>query len=300
MLPFVQLGKRIDRRFNGGVAGFLGDQFNPFEVPDDPNGAAFTRPRPVRGRRRRAAAARPPLRACSASWSTTRSAAESAGRGQGARRVLREGARPHHVAPPPRRRSTSAAEPDKVRERYGRTPFGQSCLLARRLVEAGVQFVTVTDGGWDTHTEQLQEPQGPQPAAPRPRPTPPWSRTWPTAACWTTRWWCGSATSAARRRSTRRPGRDHWASAGVACMGGGGVKMGQVVGATNALGEFVIDTPVGAAGSGRDDLPRARRPAAHLVQDPGRPADRAGPGGQAGARTGGVSPVRRRMVGPPF
>ena len=41
MLPFVQLGKNIDRRFNGGIAGFLGDEFNPFEVPDDPNAPAF-------------------------------------------------------------------------------------------------------------------------------------------------------------------------------------------------------------------------------------------------------------------
>jgi hypothetical protein len=55
-----------------------------------------------------------------------------------------------------------AAEPESVRERYGRTSYGQSCLLARRLVEAGVKFTTVyfdqsiggqslTEGGWDTH-----------------------------------------------------------------------------------------------------------------------------------------------------
>jgi hypothetical protein len=55
-----------------------------------------------------------------------------------------------------------AAEPEAVRERYGRTQYGQSCLLARRLVEAGVKFVTVyfdqsiggqsaSEGGWDTH-----------------------------------------------------------------------------------------------------------------------------------------------------
>ena len=55
-----------------------------------------------------------------------------------------------------------SAEPDAVRERYGRTTYGQSCLLARRLVEAGVTFVNVyfansiggrskTSGGWDTH-----------------------------------------------------------------------------------------------------------------------------------------------------
>jgi hypothetical protein len=55
-----------------------------------------------------------------------------------------------------------SAEPDDVRRQYGRTTYGQSCLLARRLVEAGVKFVNVyfssniggqstTDGGWDTH-----------------------------------------------------------------------------------------------------------------------------------------------------
>src|SRR5438093_8362345 len=55
-----------------------------------------------------------------------------------------------------------SAEPDKLRDDYGRHTYGQSCLLARRLVEAGVKFVTVyfsgniggqstTEGGWDTH-----------------------------------------------------------------------------------------------------------------------------------------------------
>src|SRR5207302_8068699 len=41
MFPFVQLGRNIDRRFNGGVAGFLGDQYNPFEVLDDPAAPVF-------------------------------------------------------------------------------------------------------------------------------------------------------------------------------------------------------------------------------------------------------------------
>src|SRR5215471_1760508 len=41
MLPFVQLGKYIDRRFNGGIGGFLGDQYNPFEVAEDPSAAGF-------------------------------------------------------------------------------------------------------------------------------------------------------------------------------------------------------------------------------------------------------------------
>src|SRR5262249_57020689 len=41
MFPFVQLGRNSDRRFNGGIAGFLGDQYNAFEVGEDPNAAAF-------------------------------------------------------------------------------------------------------------------------------------------------------------------------------------------------------------------------------------------------------------------
>ena len=44
-------------------------------------------------------------------------------------------------------------ESDETRARYGRNGFGQRCLLARRLVEAGVPFVTVYDGGWDHHRD---------------------------------------------------------------------------------------------------------------------------------------------------
>ncbi|HET6572851.1 MAG TPA: DUF1501 domain-containing protein, partial [Fimbriiglobus sp.] len=45
------------------------------------------------------------------------------------------------------------AEPDKVRDAFGRNAFGQRALLARRLVEAGVPFITLYDGGWDHHTD---------------------------------------------------------------------------------------------------------------------------------------------------
>ncbi|MFH1923270.1 MAG: DUF1501 domain-containing protein [Planctomycetota bacterium] len=46
-------------------------------------------------------------------------------------------------------------ETDELREKYGRNHFGQSCLLARRLVERGVPFVTVNSGGWDTHRDNF-------------------------------------------------------------------------------------------------------------------------------------------------
>ena len=50
-----------------------------------------------------------------------------------------------------RRRSTSTPRPAKLRDEYGRNAAGQRMLLARRLVEAGVRFVSLTYGGWDMH-----------------------------------------------------------------------------------------------------------------------------------------------------
>ena len=47
-------------------------------------------------------------------------------------------------------------EDDRTRDLYGRTKLGQSMLLARRLVEAGVTFVTVDAGGWDTHANNFE------------------------------------------------------------------------------------------------------------------------------------------------
>src|SRR6185503_12076063 len=54
-------------------------------------------------------------------------------------------------SPAARRAFALEDEPARVRDAYGRTRLGQSCLLARRLVEAGVPFVTVDDDGWDHH-----------------------------------------------------------------------------------------------------------------------------------------------------
>lgn len=50
-------------------------------------------------------------------------------------------------------------ESDEIRDRYGRNRFGQGCLLARRLVENGVRFIEVDDGGWDTHGNNFERVQ---------------------------------------------------------------------------------------------------------------------------------------------
>ncbi len=47
-------------------------------------------------------------------------------------------------------------ESDDVRDRYGRNPFGQGCLLARRMAENGVRFIEVNNGGWDTHGNNFE------------------------------------------------------------------------------------------------------------------------------------------------
>ena len=49
-----------------------------------------------------------------------------------------------------------ATKTDRIRDPYGRNSFGQRCLLARRLVEAGVPFVTLYEGGWDHHVDALR------------------------------------------------------------------------------------------------------------------------------------------------
>ena len=47
-------------------------------------------------------------------------------------------------------------EPAKIRDQYGRTTLGQRCLMARRLVEAGVRCVTIQHTDWDTHDENFR------------------------------------------------------------------------------------------------------------------------------------------------
>src|SRR5262249_43321417 len=156
LFPFVQLGRNIDRRFNGGIAGFLGDQFNPFEVTEDPNAVAFK----VRDLSLASAADRTRLERRYAMLADLdhydRKVEESAGPVQ-ARDEFYAKAHGLITSPAAKKAFAVEAEPDRVREAYGRTPFGQSCLLARRLVEAGGAFVTGTHGGGGTHQDNLKD-----------------------------------------------------------------------------------------------------------------------------------------------
>jgi hypothetical protein len=142
-----------------------------------------------------------------------------------------------------------AKEPDKLRDAYGRTPFGQGCLLARRLVEQGVSFVEVistgsrNDQGWDTHKTGFAD-------------TPPLCAEVDPAYATLLRdlhdrgllantlvVWMGEF----GRTPKFKPdgGRDHYATGWLTALSGGGVRGGQVIGATDKDGVAVTVRPVG-------------------------------------------------------
>ncbi|HMC64713.1 MAG TPA: DUF1501 domain-containing protein [Gemmataceae bacterium] len=242
MFPFVQLGRYIDRRYNGGIAGFLGDQYNPFEVNEDPSSPGFK----VRDL---SIATETERKRLERRYSMLRDVdryqkqVEEAAPVVKARDTFYEKAHGLITSPAAKRAFDLSQEPDRVREAYGRNSLGQSCLLARRLIEAGVHFVTVTDGGWDTHVNNFKSLKE--------RLLPRLDRAYAALLqdlhgrgmlANTLVVWFGDFGRTPKVNPSA--GRDHWASAGVACMGGGGVKTAEVVGATNALGEFVVDSPV--------------------------------------------------------
>lgn len=241
MFPFVQLGRNIDRRFNGGIGGFLGDQYNPFEVHEDPSAATF-RVRDLSiaddGDRRRLE------RRYSMLQEVDRYQREmEATQPVQARDAFYERAHALITSPAAKEAFDLTRESDRVRDQYGRNSLGQSCLLARRLIESGVHFVTVTDGGWDTHVNNFRSLKD--------RLLPRLDRGY--AALLqdlhtrgllenTLVVWFGDFGRTPKVNPSA--GRDHWATAGVATLGGGGIKMGEVVGATNAQAEVVVDSPV--------------------------------------------------------
>jgi uncharacterized protein (DUF1501 family) len=142
-------------------------------------------------------------------------------------------------------------EPDGLRDRYGRTNFGQGCLLARRLVEQGVSFVEVistgdrNDAGWDTHNNGFRD----QPYL--------CAEVDPAYSTLildleqrgmlenTLVVWMGEF----GRTPKIKPdgGRDHYSKGWPVVLAGGGVRGGQVIGETDPDGLDVVDRPLGIA-----------------------------------------------------
>jgi len=241
MPPYVQLGTAIDQRFGGGVAGYLGDQYNPFVLPGDASNPNFS----VRdvslpgGVDRVRFQHRMKVLATVDTW---QSEMESGASTLEAADTFYQKAYSLITAPQAKKAFDIGREDPRIRDRYGRHSLGQGCLLARRLIESGVRFVSVTDGGWDTHANNF--PALRNGLLPR----------------------LDSAVSALLQDLSDRgllettmvvtlsdfgrtpkinpsAGRDHWASAGIALLAGGGFKPGAAIGQTNALGEQPTETP---------------------------------------------------------
>lgn len=135
-------------------------------------------------------------------------------------------------------------EPDEIRDRYGRNAFGQRALLARRLVEAGVPFITLYDGGWDHHSDIFGA------LAKR---LPSWDQT--VAALISdlderglldttlviALGEFGRTPKISTLAGQTKPGRDHWANAMSILFAGGGTPGGQVIGATDRQGHSAVE-----------------------------------------------------------
>jgi hypothetical protein len=233
--PYVSIG----RAMRNGRAAFLGNAYDPFIAGGDPNKANFKvsnldllpelKLQRVNDRKGLLDALDENRRLVD----TTRTA-ESIGKfnGQAFDLLTGDGAR---------KAFNIGAENTRTRERYGRNTTGQSMLLARRLVEAGVSYVTVTVGSWDDHSKIADRMKSKGPAYDQ-----------GLAAL------IGDLHERGLNRDVlvvamgefgRTPrinktaGRDHWGRLMSVLMAGGNFRMGQIIGSSNAKGEVPVDNP---------------------------------------------------------
>ena len=132
-----------------------------------------------------------------------------------------------------------------MRAAYGGSPFGDGCLLARRLVEAGIPFVEVFQNGWDTHRDNF--PRVKQLSA---QADPAMSTLITdlkerglldtTLVIWMGEF--GRTPQITTKDGT--PGRNHYPRAWTSVLAGGGIRGGQVIGKTDQEGAEVVERPI--------------------------------------------------------
>ena len=139
-----------------------------------------------------------------------------------------------------------SSEPDAIRNEYGRNWFGQSCLMARRLVQIGVPYITLNYRGWDTHKRHFETLTRRQPE---------WDRGLATLLKEladlglldsTIVWWGGEfgRTPKVDWDSPWFGGRGHYGKCFCILLAGGGFRGGKVVGASDETGSNVTSRPV--------------------------------------------------------
>jgi len=232
----------------GQVAGFLGPQFNPFHIETDPTAANFRVNElslPASMNPARLADRKSLLEVVDRQLAAGRAARETATLSTYYERALTLLESPHV-----RQGFDLSQESAPTRDRYGHHVFGQSLLLARRLVESGVPFVTVYDKvrngqdvNWDSHAKNFERHR---------------DHLLPSAdeglsallEDLASRGLLESTLVVALGEFGRTPkingaaGRDHWPDCFTALLAGGGVRGGQVYGASDKIGAYPDLDPV--------------------------------------------------------
>ncbi len=233
--PTLPAYVNLPRVLNLGKAAYLGASYNPFAPDSDPNSSGFqVRNLKLPGRVDASRLSR--RRELLKDLDRIRRDIDARGDMQGLDTFYRDGM--EMVTNPKAQNAFDIhKEPAKLRETYGRNDLGQCCLLARRLVEAGVTFVTIqAGGGWDTHANNFRELKD--------KLLPKYDRAVAALVSdLSERGLQNEVLVMAMGEFGRTPrinpqaGRDHWPGAMSILYAGGGLKMGQAIGTTNANGE---------------------------------------------------------------
>jgi Protein of unknown function (DUF1501) len=236
----------------GQQASFLGKSHDPLYIGQDPNSPDFRLPElslPDNLTPERLADRRAMLRLVDEQTELLEFSARARGIDEHYERALTM-----LSSPAVKKAFDLSAEPEAVRDRYGRTTYGQGCLLARRLVEAGARFVNVyfsqqiggDNGGWDTHGFD-NKPMYP---ILKNYLLPVTDQTLPTLLedlddrgllDETLVVWVGEFGRSPRINNMA--GRDHWPQCYTALLAGGGVKRGAVYGASDKNGAYPASDP---------------------------------------------------------
>jgi hypothetical protein len=268
VLPYVALPYTIYNvvQLPGQTPGLLGGAYDRFQVDRDPSSpdfrlSAFDGASDLAGRA-------PLLRGLDRTQLPDRVAGSRAYRDR-ALRILAD--------PAVRRLFDMGKEPDRVRERYGKHRFGQSCLLARRLVEGGVNFVTVFDGqhngqeaNWDSHEKLF--PRHRQLIPPADQGFSALVEDLGARGLLDSTLVVGVSEFGRTPKVNGSGGRDHWPDCYTAVLAGGGVAGGAVYGASDRIGAYPAADPVTPADLAATIYWRfGFEPATEVIDQTGRP-----------------------------
>ncbi len=236
----------------GQQASFLGKSFDPFFFGSDPNAGAFALPElelPASVDLARLERRRQLLDVVDAQLALKETSTITQGLN-----AFQQQALSILSAPGLKQALDISREPDWLRDAYGRTTYGQSCLLARRLIEAGTRFVTVYyasgiggkgSEGWDTHQDNFTDLKH--------RLLPTTDQTVPTLIAdlrsrglldETLVIWMGEFGRGPKIGDRDGKGRNHWPECYTVLMAGGGVVGGSVYGKSDAQGAYPAADPV--------------------------------------------------------